>query len=168
MYVHDIIVRDDYDEMEHLKEFLVEKFELKDLGIVKYFLGMEVARSRIGIVVSQRTNILDLLRDTGMMGCKLVETPMEPNVKLGLEGGKEVNKEWYQRLVGKLIYLAHTRPDITFAVCVVSQFMHSPKERHLEAVHRILRYLKNTHGRGLFFKKKDNMIVEVCTQMPTR
>ena len=92
MYVHDIIVtRDDYDEMEHLKEFLVENFELKDLGIVKYFLGMEVARSRIGIVVSQRTNILDLLRDTGMMGSKLVETPMEPNVKLGLEGGKEVN-----------------------------------------------------------------------------
>lgn len=71
---------------------------------------------------------------------------MEPNVKVGLEGGKDVNKEWYQRLVGKLIYLAHTRPNIAFALSVVNQFMHSPKEKHLE-INKILRYLKNPPGR---------------------
>lgn len=164
VYVDDIIVTGhDYSELEQLKGYLAGEFELKDLGNLKYFLGMEVARSNAGIVVSQKKYILDLLRDTGMMGCKPTDTPMEPNVKLGLEGGKEVNKEQYQRLVGKLIYLAHTRPGIAFAVSVVSQFMHSPKERHLEAVHRILRYLKNTPGRGLFFKKGDNIMVEVYT-----
>ena len=116
-------------------------------------------------MVSQRKYILDLLQETGMLGCKPAETPMEPNLKLGLCESKEVNKEQYQRLVGKLIYLAHTRPDIAFAVSVVSQFMHSPNERHLDAVYRILRYLKSTPSRGLFFKKGDNRMVEVYTDV---
>ena len=102
-----------------------------------------------------------------MIGCKLVETLIEPNLKLGLEGGKEVNKEWYQRLVGKLIYLAHTSPNITFTVSVVSQFMHSPKERHLKAVYRLLRYLKTLLGEGCSSRK---MTIRwwKCTQMMIR
>ena len=67
---------------------------------------------------------------------------MELNEKLGLEGGKEVNKEQYQRLVGKLIYLAHTRPNITFVLSVASQFMHSPKEKHLKVVNKIPSYFE--------------------------
>jgi len=67
----------------------------------------------------------------------------------------------YQRLVGKLIYLAHTRPDITFSVSVVSQFMHAPYEEHLEAAHKILRYLKATSGKGLFFKKTNDKNVAI-------
>lgn len=162
MYVDDIIVTgDDHKELELLKGYLPSKFELKDLGTLKYFLGMEVARSESGIVVSQRKYILNLLRDVSMRGCKPAETPMEPNIKLGLEGGKEVDREQYQHLVGKLIYLSHTRPDIAFAVSVIS--MHSPKERHLEAIFRILRYLKDTPGRELFFKKGDHKAVEVYT-----
>ena len=88
---------------------------------------------------------------------------MESNVKLGMDGGKDIDQESYQWLVGKLIYLSHTRPDIAFAVSVVSQFMHSPKERHLEAVLRLLRYLKRTPGRGLLFKKGDYKAVEIYT-----
>ncbi|XP_050877706.1 uncharacterized mitochondrial protein AtMg00810-like [Lathyrus oleraceus] len=80
------------------------------MGFMRYFLGMKVARSKNGIVVSQQKYILDLLKETGMCGC---------------------------------------RP----AVSVVSQFMHSPFEKHLEAVYRILRYLKGNTGKGLFFKK---------------
>ena len=77
--------------------------------------------------------------------------------------GNLVEKEGYQRLVGKLIYLSHTRPDIAFAVSVVSQHMHSPKEAHLEAVYKILRYLKGSPGKGLLFKKNEDRIMEVFT-----
>ena len=89
---------------------------------------------------------------------------MDPNQKLGdVTDGAPVDKARYQKLVGKLIYLSHTRPDIAFAVSVVSQFMHSPYEEHLEAVYRILRYLKSTPGKGLFFKKGEQRTIEAYT-----
>ena len=99
-------------------------------------MGIEVAHSRNGIFISQQKYILDLLQETGMLGCKPSETPIEQNHKLG-EATEDamVDKGRYQRLVGKLIYLSYTRPDIAYAVSVVSQFMHSPKECHLEVVH---------------------------------
>ncbi|KAK3026255.1 hypothetical protein RJ639_041631 [Escallonia herrerae] len=149
-----LIPRDDSGELDTLKLYLASEFELKDLGALRYFLGMEVARSKSGITVSQRKYVLDLLRDTGMLGCRPAETPMEPNAKLDIEGGKDVDSEQYQRLVGKLIYLSHTRPDIAFVVSVISQFMHSPKKKHLDAVYGVLRYLKGTPGKGLFFKRE--------------
>ena len=131
---------------------------------MRYFLGMEIARSRQGLVVSQRKYILDLLEETGMTGCKPSDTPIEFNSKLGeIKGGVPVDTGRYQRLVGKLIYLSHTRPDISFAVSLVSQFMHAPYQEHLEAVYKILRYLKATPGKGLFFKKNSQRLVEVYT-----
>ncbi|CAM8951545.1 unnamed protein product [Rhodiola kirilowii] len=165
VYVDDIILTgDDLQEMIRLKQSLAKEFEIKDLGQLKYFLGMEIARSKRGIVVTQRKYILDLLKETGMSGCKPADTPTEPNVKLGdVKDGVPVDKGRYQRLVGKLIYLSHTRPDIAFAVSLVSQFMHCPCEEHLEAVYRIIRYLKSTPGKGLFFGKNKNRGIEVYT-----
>ena len=88
-----------------------------------------------------------------MMGCMPVDTPMDVNVKLGMkENDEPVNKGHFQRLVGKLIYLAHTRPDIAFVVSCVSQFMHSPSKSHLDVVYRILKYLKGTPGKGVLFR----------------
>ncbi|KAH9698541.1 protein kinase domain-containing protein [Citrus sinensis] len=118
VYVDDIILtRDDIVEMSRLKQNLAKEFEIKDLGQLKYFLGMEVARSKKGIVVSQRKYILDLLKETGMSGCKPSDTPIEANSKLGeVKNGFPVDNGRYQRLVGRLIYLSHTRPDIAFAV----------------------------------------------------
>ncbi|KAH9722152.1 retrovirus-related pol polyprotein from transposon RE1 [Citrus sinensis] len=84
VYVDDIILtRDDLVEMDRLKQSLATDFEIKDLGALKYFLGMEVARSKKGIVVSQRKYILDLLKETGISGCKPIDTPMKYNLKLG-------------------------------------------------------------------------------------
>ena len=87
-----------------------------------------------------------------MLGCRPVDTPIDPNHKL--DGDKEdmsIDREIYQRLVGNLIYLLHTRLDIAYAVSVVSQFMHNPNEIHIESVFKILRYLKATLGKGIKF-----------------
>ncbi|KAH9753027.1 protein kinase domain-containing protein [Citrus sinensis] len=165
VYVDDIILTgSNVIEMENLKKVLAREFEMKDLGPLRYFLGMEIARSSKGIFVSQRKYTLDLLKETGMLGCKPGDTPIDPYHKLGYAiEGKSVDRESYQRLVGKLIYLSHTRPDIAFAVSVISQFMHSPCKEHLEAVYKVLKYLKKTPGKGLLFKKNNNMQVEVYT-----
>ncbi|XP_028758658.1 uncharacterized protein LOC114717616 [Neltuma alba] len=89
---------------------------------------------------------------------------MELNKKLGLNKNSPlVDRERYQRLVGKLIYLTHTRPDITHAVTVVSQFSSQPNKEHMAAVFRILMYLKSSPGKGLYFKKEANRGIEVFT-----
>jgi hypothetical protein len=161
VYVDDIVVTgDDETEITRLNENLNKEFEVKDLGHLKYFLGIEVARSREGIVLSQRKYILDLLDETCMLGCRLVATPIDLNHKLCAESGDPVNKESYQRLVGRLIYLCHTSPDITYAISVVSRYMHDPRSGHLDAVYRILRYLKSCPGNGMFFKSHGHLKVE--------
>jgi transposase InsO family protein len=161
IYVDDMIITgNDKEGIKDLEEKLFKEFEMKSLGGLKYFLGIEVTRNREGIYLSQRKYILDLLSETGMLDCKPVDTPMIPNVKLeAYADHTPTNIDRYQRLVGKLIYLAHTRPDIAYAVSVVSQFMHSPKEEHSEAVLRILRYLKGTPGKGIVFRKNSHLNV---------
>jgi len=87
------------------------------------------------------------------MACKLASISIEPNHKLGeAERDKDTDKEAYQRLVGKLIYLSRTRLDITYAMSMVSQFMHKSKEPHLQAIYRILHYLKGTPRKGILLK----------------
>jgi len=122
-----IITGSDIEEISQLKNNLFREFEMKDLGGLKYFLGIEVIRSNKGIFISQRKYIMDLLAETGMVDCKPIDTPMQVNHGLKFEEGANLaDKERYQRLVGKLIYLSHTRPDIAYAVGVISQFMHQP------------------------------------------
>jgi hypothetical protein len=164
VYVDDIVLTGNDDgEIQNLRHYLANEFELKDLGSRKYFLGIEVARSKHGIIISQRKYILDLLKETEMLGCKATNNPIEVNVKLG-EGSESplVDKGRYQRLVGRLIYLSHTRPDIEYAVSMVSQFMHPPREPHMEAVYRILCYLKSSSGKRLF-SQHDHLKIETYT-----
>jgi Reverse transcriptase (RNA-dependent DNA polymerase) len=159
-----IITGDDVIEIAKLEEQLAQEFEMKNLGGLKYFLGIEVARSKEGIVLSQRKYILDLLAEVGLLDCKPVDTPVAQNIKLGeFPNQVPIDKHRYQRLVGKLIYLSHTRPDIAYAVSLVSQFMHNPSKEHMEAVTRILRYLKGAPGRGLFFRKHGHLDISCFT-----
>lgn len=99
-----------------------------------------------------------------MLDYKLAETPMEMNHKLEIKQDQiPTNKDRYQRLVGRLIYLRYTRPDIVYAVSVVSQFMYRPSDEHMEAVYRILRYLKSCPGKGVLFERNENLEISGYT-----
>ena len=159
-----ILTGDDVVELDRLKKALAREFEIKDLSPLKYFLGMEFARSKKGIFISQRKYILDLLGETGLLDCKAVETAIEPNLKLQPASLEEMfNKESYQRLVERLISLSHTCPDIAFTVSVVSRFTHLPNQGHFDAKYRILRYLKGTPEKGILYENKGHLQVEVFT-----
>ena len=156
VYVDDIVITgSDQDGIQKLKQHLFTHFQTKDLGKLKYFLGIEIAQSSSGVVLSQRKYALDILEETGMLDCKPVDTPMDPNVKLVPGQGESFGDPGrYRRLVGKLNYLTITRPDISFPVSVVSQFLQSPCDSHWDAVIRILRYIKSTPGQGVLYEDR--------------
>ena len=155
------MTRNDEREKHDVKQRLAKEFEIKELGKLKYFLGIEVAYSTQGIFISQQKYVTNLLVEIGKIQCKPVSTPMDSNNKLG-EAKEEpmVDKRIYQRLVGRLIYLAHTRQDIAYSVSVISQFMHDPREPHLQVAYRVL--LKGNPRKGILFKKNDTLALEAC------
>jgi hypothetical protein len=165
VYVDDIVITgSDKEGIQILINHLSSSFLTKYLGKLRYFLGIEVARSKAGISLSQRKYTLDILQDTGYLGSKPVATPMESNLKLMPDEGEFIDDpDTYRRLVGKLIYLTITRPDISYAVSVVSQFMTNPRVPHMNAVIRILKYLKNAPGRGLFYRSSGHLRIEGYT-----
>ncbi|XP_062085996.1 uncharacterized mitochondrial protein AtMg00810-like [Humulus lupulus] len=118
--------------MDSIKEMLAKEFEVKDFGILRYFLGMEFARSKRGIFVSQRIYALEPLKETVMLGSKPSKTIIELRDKRKMFEGSLADKWSYQQLIGKLIYLSHTRANIAFAVSLVSQYMHDPCQGHLD------------------------------------
>ena len=127
-------------------------------------MGIEVLRSKEGIFLRQKKYVLDLLAETGLLDCKPADIPMMVNHGMKFEdGAKLANREEYQRLVGKLIYLSHTRPDIAYAVGVISQFMHRPQEDHMNAALRIVRYLKGTVGYGVLLRRNEDLKVDGYT-----
>ena len=158
IYVDDMIITgDDTEEIERLKGSLFQEFEMKDLGNLKYFLGIEVLRSEGGIFLRQKKYILDILAETGLIDCKPTDTPILVNHGLQIsEEAKLAYQGKYQRLVGKLLYLSHTRPDIAYVVGIVSQFMHRPQKDHYEAALRIVWYFKGTDGHGIMFRKNEH------------
>ncbi|XP_057805011.1 uncharacterized mitochondrial protein AtMg00810-like [Salvia miltiorrhiza] len=127
-------------------------FTIKDLGIVKYFLGMEIARGESGTCLNQRKYILDLLKSAGLLGCRSVATPLPLNCRLFLNDSSAYSQlDAYRRLVGRLLYLNLTRPDITYAIQQLSQFVATPSELHWDAAIHVLKYLKGCPSLGLFY-----------------
>ena len=119
--------------------------------MLRYFLGIEVMRSKHGIFLSQRKYVLDLLSETGRLGVKPCSSPMVPGVHLTREGETFEDLERYRRLVGKLNYLTGTHPDIAHLVSIVNQYMSSSTVDHWIVVEQILCYLKETLGCGIFY-----------------
>nr|XP_016451961.1 PREDICTED: uncharacterized mitochondrial protein AtMg00810-like [Nicotiana tabacum] len=164
VYVDDILITGSNEELiEETKTTLHNKFKVKDLGHLRYFLGIEVLRSQSEILLNKRKYTLELLVDIGLSGSKPATTPLEMNLKLTTiecdthmgrfddEQLKDIVS--YQKLVGKLLYLTITRPDISFAVQILSQFMQQPKLSHWNAALRLIRYIKGSSGQGILLKK---------------
>ena len=131
VYVDDIVITgSDSKGILSLKSFLHSQSHTKNLEMLKYFLGVEVMRSKHGILVSQWKYLLDMFFKTGKLGAKPYSNPMAPNVQFTKEGELFEDPERYRRLVGKLNYLTVTRPNIAYSVSVLSQYMSSPIASH--------------------------------------
>ncbi|GAA0187557.1 transmembrane signal receptor [Lithospermum erythrorhizon] len=127
---------------------------MTDLGGMNYFLGIEVIQNRSGTFICQKQYVEAVLRRFGMMDCKPVSTPMTTGFKLNQDkGGRPVNDTQYKELVGSLMYLTNTRPDIMHATCLISRYMSSPTELHMQAAKRVLRYLKGTMQLGILYQR---------------
>ena len=152
VYVDDIIITEnDMAGISSLKSFLHDHFHTKNLGMLKYFLGVEVMRNKRRIFLSQRKYVLDLLSKTGKLAAKPCQSLMAQSLHLTREGQLFEDLERYRRLVGKLNYLTVTRFDIAYFVSVVSQYMSSPTVNHWTAVEQILCYLKRAPGCGILY-----------------
>ena len=136
---------------------------MKDLGPLQHFLGIAVTRSSFGMMLSQRQYALDLLERAGMTACKPCTTPVDTKAKLSSDGPPVADPTLYRSLVGALQYLTFTRPAITYAVQQVCLHMHDPREPHLTAVKRILRYLQGTTDLGLFLSCTASSALTVYT-----
>ncbi|KAK0605442.1 hypothetical protein LWI29_026876 [Acer saccharum] len=157
IYVDDILITGNNPvSIAATKKFLHNHFNLKDLGNLKYFLGIEVSASKRGIFISQRKYALEIIEDVGLLGAAPIDTPMEQGLKLSDKSDSLKDPSRHRRLVGRLIYLTVSRLDITYAVHVLSRFMHQPRKLHMEAALRVVRYLKGAPGQGLFFSSNSD------------
>lgn len=163
VYVDDILVTgNDQHLLTSVKAFLGQQFKVKDLGPLQYFLGIEAARSSKGIYLHQHKYTLDILQDTGLINVRPSKIPMEQNQNLHASTSpllSTIDASSYRRLVGRLIYLTVTRPYLSYAVQVLSQFLATLKQDHMYAAHKVVRYLKNSPGQGLLMPLKSDFTI---------
>ncbi|XP_062085272.1 uncharacterized mitochondrial protein AtMg00810-like [Humulus lupulus] len=161
IYVDDIVITG--NDSEELQKFILklnQVFSLKDLGPLNFFLGIEVCRDATGLYLSQSKYISKLLQRTIMMYVKPCPAPMVAGIPLSIHDGETLNTPTtYRSIIGALQYLSHTRPDISFAVNKLSQFLKSPTTKHWNAAKRILRYLKGTMYHGLHIAPSNRLVL---------
>lgn len=137
---------------------LANMFSIIDLGTLHHFLGFEVIHTSTSLFLSQRHHIQDLLTQSHMDGEKEVTTPLNPSINLKFQDATVgVDPTPYRKLVCSLQYLAFIRPDISFGVNKLSQFMYAPSETHWKSLKMVLRYLKGTSHHGLFLSPNLSM-----------
>ncbi|XP_019416681.1 PREDICTED: uncharacterized protein LOC109327949 [Lupinus angustifolius] len=156
VYVDDLVLTgNDFLEIKQVKHILDIPYKIKDVGQLRYFLGLEIARSAKGIHLNQCKYTLSLLEESGTLASKPAKTPSNPSLKLHLNQGTPLpDPSSYRRLVGRLIYLTISRPGISFAVQQLSLFMSDPHFTHLTTARRVLHYLKNSPSPGLLFNSQ--------------
>ncbi|KAI3684116.1 hypothetical protein L6452_33335 [Arctium lappa] len=156
IYVDDMIVTGNCDRnVKHFKEQMSREFEMSDLGLLSYYLGIEVSQHEDGISLKQTAYAKNVLLKAGMEDCNPSQFPMKHKEELTKDReGVLVDPTQYRSIIGGLRYLTHTRPDISYAVGIVSRFMEKPTLKHMQAVKRILRYVRGTVDYGLIYVKE--------------
>ena len=159
LYVDDLFVTESNSTLvEKFKYEMNNAFEMTDLGEMTYFLGMEIHQTQQGIFICQRKYAMEVLKKFGMANCKPVSTPLMQNEKLSKEDGAgKVDAGVYRSIVGCLLYLTATRPDVMFSASLLSRFMQNPSEKHYQVAKRVLRYIKGTMELGIWFRKSADM-----------
>ncbi|KAI3666993.1 hypothetical protein L6452_42034 [Arctium lappa] len=139
---------------KNFSNLMVSRFQMSMMGEMNFFLGLQVKQFSTGIFINQSKYILDILRKFNMENCKPIGTPMAPGTKISTDpSGKSVDVRTYRGMIGSLMYLTSSRPDIMFSTCLCSRYLAAPKESHLAAVKRIFRYLKGTADLGVWYPK---------------
>jgi hypothetical protein len=164
VYVDDIIVKGSNTQtIHHFIDKLKTEFQVKDLGELSYFLGIQALRNQEGLHLRQATYITDLLHSTYMIGAKPLNCPSSSGPKLSFVTGNILpDPTDYRRVIGALQYCTITRPDIAYSVNQLCQFMHCPRDVHWKAVKRVLRYLKGTIDIGLYYVPGDIKLNAYC------
>ncbi|PKI43274.1 hypothetical protein CRG98_036360 [Punica granatum] len=164
VYVDDLLVAgNSSSHCASFKRYLSSCFRIKDLGALRYFLGIEVSRMNSGLFLCQRKYALDILSECGMLDSRPSEFPMEQNHRLSSESSTLLDDPGqYRRLVGRLLYLTITRPDLTYSVQILLQFMQAPHQSHWDAAIRVLRYVKQSPGQGIFIGPQSLELTAFC------
>lgn len=155
LYVDDLLIMGEDNLIVKCKQDLAAEFDMKDLGLLHYFLGLDVWQKKNYIFLNQEKYTTDILTRFGMMECKPLATPMETNLhklKIEAEDSEPTDPTLYRQIVGSLMYLVNTHPNICYVTNVLSHFMCEPKKIHLMAAKHILRYLRGTIGLGLKYE----------------
>jgi len=163
IYLDDLVhTGNDTQRCVAFKNYLHRCFKLKDLGPLKYFLGIEVARAPTGLFLCQRKYTLNILTETGMLRSKPSLFPMEQQHKFSSDTEDPISTPGqYRWLIWRLIYLTITRPKITYAVHILSQFMQDPRQGHWDAAMHLLRYLKSSPGQGILLPSSNDLHLHV-------
>jgi len=150
VYVDDLLITgDDCHGITAIKQALHTAFTIKDLGLARYFLGIEIARSPKGTFLNQQKYILNILHDKGLTGAKPALFPLPKYLNLSLDTGDILpDPSSYRRLVGRLLYLTLTRPDLSYSVQHLSQFLQQPRQPHYQAALHLDRNMSTQNSRG--------------------
>ena len=161
-----LIIGNSNGEIETLKRHLHKTITIKDLGRLHYFLGLEVSYIPEGIVLTQRKFIKDLLQDSGVTTFKKAVTPLPLNIKLSAYGGTLLKDPYiYRSLIGNLNFLTHTRPDLSYIVQNLSQFMQSPRDSHWKALMHTLNYVHYTCGQGFVIQGSNKLTLRAYSDL---
>jgi len=158
LYVDDLIFTgNDETLFSSFKYFMMKEFDMTDLGRMRYFLGLEVLQRADGIFICQRKYAQEVLERFNMAGCNAVCNPIVPGFKPVTDSANmTINSTQYMQMIGSLMYLTSTKPDIMFVVSLLSRYLAYPTELHLQAIKRVLRYIKGTLSYGIFYKQSGN------------
>ncbi|PWA84739.1 zinc finger, CCHC-type [Artemisia annua] len=154
VYVDDLIITGTpKDEIDKFKAQMEDKFEMSDLGLLAYYLGIEVSQAGGNISIKHSAYATKILKEVGMTDCNETLIPMDPGTRLTKNTeGTMVNSTEYISLIGCLRYLLHTRPDLSYSIGLLSRFMQEPKEQHMKAIRQVLCYVKGTINYGITYK----------------